>query len=147
MNDCCQQQQLHLETKSAHVLRCEPLYTPCLRPEPPCPNQGFQSGFGPLSARLKTQAEGKRKSGQPQKLHLLAAQGAPAPPGLTRLREPFYPPLGRASRAFGLPQAAAKRIFVGRSPHPLSADRQLRLIPTPQSLRRRKQYKGRTGFL
>jgi hypothetical protein len=28
--------------------------------------------------------------------------------------------LGGASRAFGFPQAAAKRIFAGRSPHPLS---------------------------
>ena len=39
-----------------------------------------------------------------------------------RLREPggrFYPPLGGASRAFGLPRAAAKRLFAGKSPHPL----------------------------
>ena len=31
----------------------------------------------------------------------------------------FYPPTGGASRAFGLPQAAAKRLFAGRSPRPL----------------------------
>ena len=31
----------------------------------------------------------------------------------------FYPPTGGASRAFGLPQAAAKRLFAGGSPHPL----------------------------
>jgi hypothetical protein len=34
-------------------------------------------------------------------------------------RERFYPPSGGASRAFGFPQAAAKRFFAGRSPHPL----------------------------
>ena len=34
------------------------------------------------------------------------------------VREPFFPPLGGASRAPGLPQAAARHIC-GRGPHPL----------------------------
>ena len=37
-----------------------------------------------------------------------------APPGSA-----FYPPSGGASRAFGLPRAAAKRFFASRGPHPL----------------------------
>ena len=46
----------------------------------------------------------------------------------------FHPPSGGASRAFGLPQAAAKRIFAGRSPHPLAQpigpnDRRKTMIP------------------
>ena len=39
---------------------------------------------------------------------------------LKRLKEGFYPPMGGAGRAPGLPQAAAKRIC-GRGPHPLCA--------------------------
>ena len=56
----------------------------------------------------------------------------------------FYPPTGGASRAFGLPRAAAKRLFAGRSPHPLSAAQQLRLSSAPQYLRHRKQNKDYT---
>ena len=66
----------------------------------------------------------------------------PVPVSSNRLEGRFSPPSGGASRAFGLPQAAAKRLFAGRSPHPLSADRQLRLSSAPQDLRRRKQNKG-----
>ena len=55
-----------------------------------------------------------------EKAYHVSPQCGYLPPGPV----PQHPPSGGASRAFGLPQAAAKRFSAGCRPHPLTAERE-----------------------
>ena len=75
------------------------------------------SGFSVQDLRRYKQKEGLMPQIQREEATLSSlAQPTYCKPGF--LGTPVYPPLGGASRAPGLPQAAAWRIC-GRSPHPL----------------------------
>ena len=68
----------------------------------------LRAGFGPVSEALRGRGA---KQDNPQIPHLPAVRRAPVSLVLARPGERIYPPSGGASRAFVLPQAAAKRIL------------------------------------
>ena len=74
----------------------------------------LRAGFGPVSEALRGRGA---KQDNPQIPHLPAVRRAPVSLVLARPGERIYPPSGGASRAFGLPQAVAKRLF-GQKPAP-----------------------------
>ena len=91
-------------------------------------------GFSVQDLRRYKQKEGLMPQIQREEATLSSlAQPTYCKPGF--LGTPVYPPLGGASRAPGLPQAAAWRIC-GRGPHPLRVRRQM---PTGAP------YEGRVG--
>ena len=98
--------------------------------------------FGPHRGEFGRSHRRSREAGKPFSFFCFSQAGNKRH---RSLKPTHSSPLGRASRAPARRCRSAQK--AGRSPHPLSADRQRRLISTPQSLRRRKQYKGGTGFL
>ena len=95
--------------------------------EHPCPSHWRQAGFGPLFPAVlerwfpsRPPFEGRKMKREKYKCHIRPQCGLlPVSVSGNRLEGRFYPPTGGASRAFGLPQAAAKRLFAGGSPRPL----------------------------
>ena len=74
----------------------------------PTPLRAFLGG---LEGNLEVCRGRGTKQDNPKTLPLPAVRRASEPPGVARPGERIYPPSGGASRAFGLPQAAAKRIL------------------------------------